>query len=90
MSLTTSIRPISYVKAHAADVIRDVTERQEPVIITVNGEAKAVILDVATYDRDRETLALLTMLAQSRQSIERGDSAPLSEALARVRARLVR
>ena len=88
MRLTNSVKPVSYVKAHAAEIIRDVSERQEPMVITVNGEAKAVLVDVATWDRTQETLAMLTLLAQSQRSIERGDTAPLDEAFARIRAQL--
>src|SRR5680860_1808353 len=59
MRLEDRIRSISYLKAHAAELIRDLNERQEPLVITQNGEARAVLLDVATFDQLQETSALL-------------------------------
>ena len=88
MRLASSIKPVSYFKAHAADVIRDLTEGQQPVVITVNGEAKAVLVDVATWDQTQETLAMLTLIAQSQRSVAEGRALPLAEAFAGIRARV--
>ncbi|MGH6805016.1 MAG: type II toxin-antitoxin system Phd/YefM family antitoxin, partial [Methyloceanibacter sp.] len=63
MRYTTQIKPISYLKANAADVLRELNEQRRPLVITQNGEAKAVIQDVASYDETQETLALLKILA---------------------------
>ena len=64
MKYSTRIKPISYVKANAAELIRELAENREPLIITQNGEAKAVMQDIATYEQDQETLALLKILAR--------------------------
>ena len=72
MRLHQSIKPISYVKAHAADVIRDVAETGNPLVITQNGEAKAVLMDIREYDAMRESLALLKMLAVSSREVKQG------------------
>ena len=50
MRYSTRVKPISYLKAHAADVLLDLAERREPMVITQNGEAKAVVQDVASYE----------------------------------------
>ena len=63
MKPSTQIKPISYLKTHTAEVIRKLDEHREALIITQNGEAKAVMQDVQSYERTQETLALLKILA---------------------------
>ena len=88
MKLTGRVRSISYLKAHAPEVIRGVSERREPMVITLNGEAKAVLQDIASYEQTQESLALLKILALSTKSIEQGRIRPARESFARIRARL--
>jgi prevent-host-death family protein len=86
MRYSTQIKPISYLKANAADVLDKLQENRQPLIITQNGEAKAVMLDLATYENTQETLALLKILALGNQQIEQGQFSPAAEVFARVRA----
>lgn len=72
MLLQHTVKPISYVKAHAADIIREIAVNQSPIIITQNGEAKAVLQDIGEYERIQESLALLKMLALGRKDLEAG------------------
>jgi prevent-host-death family protein len=81
------IKPISYLKANAADVLQELEENRRPLIITQNGEAKAVIQDVASYEETQETLALLKILALGSQQVERGELTPVSEVVKRLRSR---
>lgn len=85
MLLQNSVKPISYVKAHAADIIREMTESRSPIIITQNGEAKAVLQDIASYEEIQESLALLKILALSRRDIEAGRVKPASQAFADIK-----
>ena len=64
------IKPISYLKANAAEIIRDLAEMREPMIITQNAEATAVIQDVASYQATQETLALLKLLAMGNADMQ--------------------
>jgi prevent-host-death family protein len=84
---STQIRPISYLKANAAEVLQVLEEQRKPMIITQNGEAKAVIQDVTSYEETQETLALLKILALGSQQVERGDIASISEVSVRLRAK---
>ena len=68
MSLSERIKPISYLNAHAAEILRTLGDRPEPLIITQNGEAKAVVQDIDSYERMQESVALLKMLALARPS----------------------
>ena len=87
MKFSTRVKPISYVKANAAELIRELAEKREPLVITQNGEAKAVMQDVASYEATQETLALLKILALGRRQVEEGKAIPLAEASRRLRAR---
>jgi prevent-host-death family protein len=72
MKLKDRVKPISYIKNHAAEILRDVTETRQSIIITQRGEAVAVLQDMEAYERTQETLALLKILAQSTQSLQQG------------------
>lgn len=85
MKLSNHIKSISYLKAHAADIIRNIGNHQEPLIITQNGEAKAIIQDIESYEKERETMAMLKILALGNQQIEQGNVIPASEALKKIR-----
>jgi prevent-host-death family protein len=83
MRYSTQIKPISYVKAHAAELLDRITEEREPIIITQNGEARAVLVDVASYDEMmQETQTLLKVLALADKEIEAGETVPLEEVMA--------
>lgn len=72
MKLSTQVKPISYLKSHAAEIIKDITESREPMLITQNGEAKLVVMDVRSYEEHEQTLALLKLLALGNHEIEQG------------------
>jgi prevent-host-death family protein len=87
MKLSTQIKPISYLKSHAAEIVRGLGEGDDAMIITQNGEAKAVIQDIAAYEETQETMALLKILALGERQIEEGKIRPASEVFKRLRAR---
>ena len=72
MKFSTQVKPISYLKSHAAEIIKDITQSREPMLITQNGEAKLVVMDVKSFEEQEETLALLKMLALGNREIEQG------------------
>ncbi len=88
MRYSTQIRPISHLKANAAEVLQELTDQRQPMVITQNGEAKAVIQDVASYEKTQETLALLKILALGNQQVAQGRARPLADVAKRVRAKL--
>lgn len=81
------IKPISYLKANAAEVLMQLTEQREPLIITQNGEARAVLQDVASYEETQETLALLKLLALGNQDVAAGKVKPIADVVARLRGK---
>ena len=87
MKLSSRIKPISYLKAHAAEIVRTLGVRQEPLIITQNGEAKVVIQDIDSYENMQETVALLKILALGNRQIEAGEVHDAADVIARLRKR---
>ncbi|GGY92511.1 type II toxin-antitoxin system Phd/YefM family antitoxin [Novosphingobium colocasiae] len=87
MRLSTRIRPISYLKANAAEILSDIAENRQPMVITQNGEAKAVLQDVASFDQAQETLAMLKLLALGQQDIEAGRTRSARDVAGRLRAK---
>jgi len=85
MRLTGQVRSISYLKAHAAELLRELVDSQEPLVITHNGEAKAVMLDVTSYDQLQETAALLKLLPLAERQVEEGMLEPADDAIAAYR-----
>jgi len=84
---SSQVKPISYLKANAAEVLAHLSEQREPLIITQNGEARAVLQDVASFEETQETLALLKILALGNQEIAAGRLSPVGEVAARLRAK---
>ena len=79
MKLSQTIKPISYLKSKTADVINSVNENRQPIIITQNGEAKAVIQDIKSYEGLQNSLTLLKLIIQSEEDIQNGDVIPQDE-----------
>ncbi len=85
MKLSGQIKPISYLKAHAAEIVRSLGDRREPLIITQNGEAKGVLQDIDSYEQTQETVALLKILALGSRQIEVGQVQPAADVITRIR-----
>lgn len=77
-----NIKPISFLKSDAARIVTELTESHEPLIITQNGEAKLVVQDIATYEAQQQTVALLKILALGQKQIAEGKTTPGEEVFA--------
>lgn len=73
MNLQSDIRPISYVKSNAAEMLRQVNESHNPIVITQNGEARAVLLDTNSYQEMKDALGFMKLISQSENDAENGD-----------------
>lgn len=90
MRLSAQVRPISYLKANAAEVLLDLADSRQPMVITQNGEAKAVLQDVASFEQGQETLAMLKLLALGQRDIDAGRTRPARAVVERLRANAAR
>jgi prevent-host-death family protein len=87
MKLSSQIKPISYLKAHAAEIVRNMADQGGPLVITQNGEAKVVLQDIESYEQTQETMALLKILALGNRQIEAGNVEPSAVVIQRLRER---
>jgi prevent-host-death family protein len=82
---STHIQPISYLKANAAQVLKDLARDQKPMVITQNGQAAGVLLDIESFEKNQETMALLKILAIGNAQIEKRQTVSAAKAFAAVR-----
>jgi prevent-host-death family protein len=83
MDLEHDVKPITYLKNRTAELISSVSKSGRSVVITQNGKARAVVMDVAQYDRWRRALALLKLVAMAEADAEAGRTVSTSEAFDR-------
>ncbi len=72
MKLAEDIKPITYMKTRSSELIKTVGENKRPIIITQNGEARAVLIDIDSYEKQKEALLLLKIIAQGEEDIKAG------------------
>lgn len=85
MKLSGRIKPVDYLEAHAAEIVRTLGEWDEPLIVTQDGEARAVVQDIDSYEKTQETVALLKILALGNRQIETGQVQPAAEVIKNLR-----
>lgn len=85
MKLSKAIKPLSFVKSNFTKILKELESGEGPVIITQNGEAKAVLLDIREYEKTRDTLAMLQLIATGRREVEQGSYTPAAKAFAELR-----
>ena len=88
MKFSEVVKPISYLKTHASEVVRDVAENQKTLVITHNGEAKVILQDVKVYEKTQESIALLKILALSGKEIKKGNYKTLDKSFNNVHKRI--
>ena len=88
MKLSETVKPISYLKSHAAEIVRDIADNRKTYVITQNGTAKVVVQDMASFEQTQESMALLKMLAQSKKSIKQGRYKPVKKSFADLSKRI--
>jgi len=85
MKLSQAVKPMSYLKTDASKILSELEQTHQPVIVTQNGEAKAVLQDIASYEATQDSIALLKILAMSSKSKKEGKRKPIKTAFADIR-----
>jgi len=88
INLRENIKPISYIKANAAQMMKYVNERKNPVIITQNGEAKAVLMDIETYQDTEDAFALMNIIKIAEKDIKNGNVKKADEVFKNMREKI--
>lgn len=84
MSLKEDIRPITYLKTKASDLLKQVNDTHRPVIITQNGEPRAVLQDAKSYEDMRYALGLLKLISQGEEDVRKGKHRSHDEVFSRI------
>jgi len=87
MCYSSQLKPISFLKANATEVLAQLAEQRVPLVITQNGKAKAVLLDVASFEETQKMLGLLKILVLANQEVEAGKVKPVGDVVSRLRAK---
>mgnify|MGYP003364963692 CR=1 FL=1 len=82
MTFSTKAKPVSYLKKHTAKIVEEICETRQPMLITQHGIGKFVLIDVKSYEEQKETIALLKILALGNCEIEQGRYCSAAEFLA--------
>jgi prevent-host-death family protein len=90
MRIEHDVRPVTYMKTKAAELLRSVDENRRPVVITQSGEPKAVVLDFTSYQELRQATLLLRLLAQGEAEVRQGETVPQEQVFKQLRGRLAR
>jgi prevent-host-death family protein len=90
MRIEHDVRPVTYMKTRAAELLRSVGENRRPIVITQSGEPKAVVLDFASYQELRQATLLLRLLAQGEADVREGRTLPQQQVFKQLRGRLAR
>ena len=84
MNLSEDIKPITYLKSRAADLLKQINETHRPVVITQNGEPKAVLQDPESYENMRNAIGILKLISQGEEDIKAGKSKSQEEVFANI------
>jgi prevent-host-death family protein len=74
MNITNDIRPVTYLKSRTADLLKQINETHRPVIITQNGEPKAVLQDPKSFENMRNAIGILKLISMGEENIKNGDT----------------
>ena len=88
MNISKDIKPVTYLKSRAADLLKQINETHRPVIITQNGEPKAVLQDPESYQNMRNAIGILKLISQGEEDIKNGKSKPQEDVFAEIEGAL--
>jgi prevent-host-death family protein len=88
INLKNDIKPVSYIKNNAAEVMKYVNERKSPVVITQNGEARAVLVDIETYQETQDAFALINLIKIAEKDMRDGNVEPADKVFAELRTEI--
>ena len=88
VNLRGNVKPVSYIKTNAAQMMKYVNERKNPVIITQNGEAKAVLVDIETYQDTEDAFALMNIIKIAEKDIKNGNVKKADDVFKNIRERI--
>ena len=76
MNISSDIKPVSFLKSHAADILKQINDTHRPIVITQNGEPRGVLQDPESYDNMRKAIGLLKLISHGEEDIKQGNTKP--------------
>ncbi|MBU4264384.1 MAG: type II toxin-antitoxin system Phd/YefM family antitoxin [Proteobacteria bacterium] len=73
MNISSDIKPVSFLKSHAADILKQINETHRPIVITQNGEPRGVLQDPESYDNMRKAIGLLKLISLGEEDVKQGN-----------------
>jgi prevent-host-death family protein len=89
INLQHDIKPISYIKTNAAEMMNYVNDRKNPIVITQNGEARAVLVDIETYQETQDAFALINLIKIAEKDMQNGNVEPAKKVFAELKKELL-
>lgn len=74
MNISSDIKPVSFLKSHAADILKQINDTHRPIVITQNGEPRGVLQDPESYDNMRKAIGLLKLISQGEEDVKQGNT----------------
>ena len=74
MNISSDIKPVSFLKSHAADILKQINDTHRPIVITQNGVPRGVLQDPESYDNMRKAIGLLKLISQGEEDIKQGNT----------------
>jgi len=84
MNISRDIKPVTYLKSRASDLLKQIKETHRPVVITQNGEPRAVLQDPESYENMRNAIGLLKLISLGEKDIKDGKSKSQEEVFANI------
>ncbi len=84
MNISRDIKPVTYLKSRASDLLKEINETHRPVVITQNGEPRAVLQDPESYENMRNAIGLLKLISLGEEDIKKGRSRPQEKVFANI------
>jgi len=84
MNISRDIKPVTYLKSRASDLLKQINETHRPVVITQNGEPRAVLQDPESYENMRNAIGLLKLISLGEEDIKGGKSKSQEEVFAKI------
>ena len=84
MNISKDIKPITYLKSKAPDLLKQINETHRPVVITQNGEPRAILQDPESYENMRNAIGILKLISQGEQDVRAGKTKPQEEVFAKI------
>ena len=88
MNIQSDIKSVSYLKSRAADILKQINDTRRPVIITQNGEPRAVLLDPESFENMRNAIGILKLLSQGEEDVKNGKCRPQDEVFAAIESKI--